>query len=92
MMRPVHHPTQIIPLVHSSKLDPVTDAKRHAFGDVDVVSDQQSAAISQPNDDSLVPRPIFIVGQQTDNETCVLYPGFVVTFSVAIPDKTLSVR
>ena len=60
-MRPVHQPTEIVPLIHSAKHDSVADADRHAFGEVDVVCDQYRAAIAQLNNKSLVTRSIVIV-------------------------------
>jgi hypothetical protein len=46
MVRPVHQPAQLVPFVHTSKLDAITHADWHTFRQVDVVRDQQSVVIA----------------------------------------------
>lgn len=68
-MRPVDQPAQLVPLVHTAKLDPVADSDRHTPGKVNVVGNQQGVATAQLQDKSLVMGAIAVVRQQANNET-----------------------
>ena len=61
VVRPVHQPAKIVPLIHTAKLDAIAHAQRHPLGEVDVVDDQQRIAACEPQDKALVTRPIVIV-------------------------------
>lgn len=54
VMRPVHEPTEFVPLVHTAKMDSIPKAQRHALRQVDVVRNQQALAITQLQDKTLV--------------------------------------
>ena len=41
MVRPVHQSAEIIPLIHTAKLNAVSHPNRYPRSDVDVVGDQQ---------------------------------------------------
>jgi hypothetical protein len=75
VVSPVHEPTEIIPLVHTSYLDPVTDSDRHGFGEVDVMGDKQGFAIPDVQDETLVPGTVVVVRQQPHDDTPEFNPG-----------------
>ena len=45
VVRPMHQPAQLVPLVQTAKFNPVTDTDRHTFGQIDIVRDQQRVPI-----------------------------------------------
>ena len=61
-MRPVHQTTQLIPLVHTTNEDPVAHAERNALRQIDVMRDQERAAIADIDDESLVPGAVVVIG------------------------------
>ena len=63
MVCPVHQAAEIIPFIHTAKLDAITHAQRHASGEVDVVRNQQRVTIGQLYDESLMTRTVIVVGQ-----------------------------
>ncbi len=54
MVRPVHQPTQLIPLVHTADMDPVAHADRHALGEIDVMGNKQRATAADVEYEALV--------------------------------------
>jgi len=63
MMRPMHQTTELVPLVHAAKFDSIAQADRHALRQVNVVRNQQRLSIRQGQDESLMSRPLVVVGQ-----------------------------
>ena len=61
MVRPVHQSAQIVPLVHATDVDAIAHADRDAFGQIDIVSDQQGLAIADIDDEALVARIIVVI-------------------------------
>ncbi len=61
-MRPVHEPSQIVPLVQATHLHAVAHTERHAVREVEVVRDQQGLTIADIDDETLVTGAIVIVG------------------------------
>ena len=79
---PVHEPTQIIPFVHSAKLNSVAYTDRHALGQVDIVGNQYCLAIAHIQDKALVLRSFVVVGQQAPHNSVALYPGAGIILAV----------
>jgi len=78
----VHDATKIIPFVHTAHVYTITHAERHSFGQVDVVRDQQAAAIANVDDESLVSGTVIIISQEAAHEASNLYPATIVAFFV----------
>jgi len=79
---PVHQTAEIIPLVHAPDDYTIAHAKRHALGEIDIVRNEQSTTIADIDDESLVPRTVIIVGQQSSHESSDFDPATVVTLPV----------
>ena len=77
-MRPVDETAEVIPLVHAAHVDAITHAERHAFGEINIVCDQQCPAIANIDDEALVARAVVIVRQQSPNEARDLDPFTVI--------------
>jgi hypothetical protein len=84
VMRPVHEAPEVVPFVHSANLHSVSDANRHAFGEVNVVGDKQRFAIANIEDKSLVPGTVVVIRQQPYDDTPEFDPGPRVRFLEAI--------
>ena len=53
-MRPVDETAQVVPLVHAAHVDAIAHAERHAFGEINIVCDQQRPATANFDDETLV--------------------------------------
>ena len=60
---PVQHAAAIVPLELSAKADRVSGRHRHPIGQIDIVSDEQSASVREANQESLVTRVFLVVAQ-----------------------------
>ena len=67
-MRPVHQPAEIVPLIHPSHDNPVTQTERNAFCEINIMRDQQRLVIADVDDKTLVARVVFVIRQQALNE------------------------
>ena len=54
VMRPVHQPAEIVPLVHPSHTHAVTHPERYAFGEINIVRNEQRPAITDIDNEALV--------------------------------------
>ena len=63
MVCPVHQPPEVVPFVHTAKFEPIAQADRHPFGQVDIVGDQQRAALRKLQNEALMAISVAIVGQ-----------------------------
>ena len=82
LMRPMHKTAQIVPFVHTAHVYPVAHPERYAFGEVNVVSDQQRPAATDVDDEALVSRSVAIIRQQPPDEACYLDPAPVITLGI----------
>lgn len=80
MVRPMHQPTQFIPLVHSAHLYPVAHAQGYALGEVNIVRDEKRLPIADIDDEALMPRTLVVVRQQPTDEASDLDPATVIRF------------
>ncbi len=80
MMRPVDEAAQIVPFVHATNVYPVAHSDRDTFGEVDIVGDQQGASRADIEDESLMPRAIVVIRQQTFDEAADFDPRARVAF------------
>ncbi len=60
-MRPVHETAEVIPLIHTAYLDAIAHTKRHAFGEVEVVRNQQRPTVTNIDDETLVTRAVVVI-------------------------------
>ena len=72
---PVDQATQIVPLVHATKLNPVAQSHRYTFCEIDVVRDQHCLAVPHIEDEALMPGTLMIIGYQAPHDPIALYPG-----------------
>ena len=77
----MHQAAQVIPLVHATHLDTITEANWHALGKVYVVGNQECLAIADINNEALVPRAVFIITQKAADEAFDFDPPPVIAFS-----------
>jgi hypothetical protein len=84
---PVDQPAQVVPLVHSAYPDAVTDAKRYAFGEINIVRNQQRLPIADVDDESLMGRAVVIVMQKAPDEATDFDPPPVI--ALVEPDASL---
>lgn len=82
-MRPVHQPTEIVPLVLSAYPYAIAHTERHALGELDVVDYQERLAIADIDDESLVRRPLAIIWQKAADEARDFDPPPVFRLAVA---------
>jgi len=88
----VHQPAQLIPLVHAAKLNPVTHPDRDTLGQIEIVGDQQRIAILHSQDDTLMPRAVIVVAQQSADESRILNPVTGIAFLIAATDLLTTPR
>lgn len=62
MMRPVHQPAQVVPLVEAADEHPIAHAERHAAREVNVMRDQQRLPLTDVDNEALVALAIVVVG------------------------------
>ncbi len=74
MVRPMHQAAKIIPFVHASKSHTIADSQRCTPGDVDIVRNQECLPVAHVQNETLVPRSIVVVAQQSPDETRSLDP------------------
>ena len=67
-MGPVHESAEIVPFVEAAHMDAVTHADRDAFGQVDIVCDQERLAIADIDDEALMRRTVFVITQKAADE------------------------
>ena len=69
-MRPMYNTSFFIPLVLTVKLHGIALSKSVDFGSkIDVVCDQDRLTGRQPDDESLMPATVVVVGQELDDNT-----------------------
>lgn len=79
-MRPVHESAQVVPLIHATYAHPVAHPKRDAFGEIDIVRDEQRAAIADVDNEALMARTVVIIGQQSPHEARDFDPLTIISF------------
>jgi hypothetical protein len=77
---PVDQATEIVPLIKTAHVNPVTHAQRNAFGKIDVVRDQQALTVTDIDNEALVTRAIIINRQQAAHEAGDLDPFPIIAF------------
>ena len=80
MVCPVHEPAEVIPLVHAAHDNAIAEADGDAFGEVEVVRDQQRLPFADINDETLVTRAFIVVMQQAADEARDFDPPPVIAF------------
>ena len=60
-MGPVNESAKLVPLVHAPNLDAIAHAERHAFGEVEIVRNQQRPVVADINDETLVARAFVVI-------------------------------
>ncbi len=80
VMSPVHEPSKLVPLVHTTHFDAIADAKRHAFGQIEIMRDQQRPAVTDIDDESLVTRAVIVVMQEAADEAFYFGPPPIIAF------------
>lgn len=80
-MRPVHEPPEVVPFVHAAHGEAIPDTNRDAFGETEVVRDQQRLTMTDIDDEPLV-RRVVIIGQKAADEACDFDPPPVVALGV----------
>ncbi len=80
VVRPVHESTELVPFVHAPDLDAIAHAERHTFCQIEIVGNQQSLAIANIDDESLVAGTVVIVMQKAVDEASDFDPPPVITF------------
>jgi hypothetical protein len=69
MMRPVNQAAEIIPLVHAANTNPVTQSDRDPVREIDIMCDQQCSAVTDIENEALMPRVVIVVRQKARDET-----------------------
>lgn len=77
-VRPVHEAAEVIPLVDASYLHPVAHPERRAFGEVEVVRDEQGLPVAYVDDETLVALLTDVVGQEPPDLALDFDPAAVV--------------
>jgi len=89
VMCPVHEAAQVIPFIHAPNLHAIAHTNRNAFGQVDVVCDEQRYAVTNIEDETLVTRTVIVIRQQSRHNALDLDPGaciaLVKTYAQATP-------
>ena len=80
VVRPVHEPAEIVPLVHAANPDTIAHAERHALGQVDIVGNQQGPVVADIDDEPLVAGAVVVVMQKAVDEAGNFDPPPVIAF------------
>ena len=80
IVRPVHQPAQIIPLIHTTYEHPVAHTERNAFRQIEVMSDQQRAVTADIDNEALMPGAVVVIGQEALHEASDFDPASVIAF------------
>ena len=86
IVSPVHEPAQVVPLVHTAKIDTITQPDGNPSGQVYVVCNKHRLAILQSQYEPLVPSAVIVVRDQPFDEPGALDPGAGVPLAVEIAD------
>ena len=73
-MRPVDQSAEVVPFEHTADGDPVAQAYRHAFGDVDVVGDKYGLPITGIEYQALMLVALDVVRQELHDPAAELDP------------------
>jgi hypothetical protein len=63
-------------------MEPVAESYWYPLRDVGVVGDQERLAAPQPDNETLVLRPVIVIRQQAQDETSVFDPAARVGFDI----------
>ena len=78
MVRPVHEPPEVVPLVYAAHDDAIPETDGDAPGKIEVVRDQQRVPFTDVDDESLVTRAVVVVMQKAADEALDFDPLAVI--------------
>ena len=78
-MGPVHESTEVVPLIEAAHIDTVSHSNRDAFGQFDIVCDQERLSIANVDDEALMPRTVFVITQKAADEARDFDPPPIIT-------------
>ena len=89
-MSPVNDAAEVVPFIETADVNAVSHADRDAFGQVNIVCDQERLAIADIDNETLMPRTVFVITQKAADEARDFDPPPIITLGEIDANSPLS--
>ena len=89
-MSPVYESAEVIPFIKTTHVDAVPHADRNAFGQFDIVCNQERLVITDIDDEALMPGAVFVITQKAADEARDFDPPPIITLGEIDASSPLS--